>query len=68
MSSYVPRAKSRRNTIKNGHGTAYIAIPPQWTYPDQITVNGTDYHSANTSALEDFDTNGKYVDLTDLGF
>ena len=48
MSSYVLRAKSRRNIIKNGHATAYIAIPPRRRYPDQIAVNGTDYHSANT--------------------
>lgn len=58
----------RGETIRGGrtsflHGTAYIGAPPRWRYPDQITVNGTEYHSPNTSMLRYESADGQVLDL-----
>ena len=61
------RPKSRRGIIRGQKGNAYIGPPPQSRYPDVITVNGTDYRSTNTSALNYQSANGQLLDFAALG-
>lgn len=63
-----PRDKSRRDIIRGHKGNAYAGPPPQSRYPDIITINGTDYHSTNTSALNYQSADGQPLDTADLGF
>ena len=43
------RPSKMKRTLSTLKGTAYIGPPPRWRFPDWITVNGTRYHSLNTS-------------------
>ena len=62
------RRKIRRDIIRGQKGNAYVGPPPRSRYPDIITINGTDYHSTNTSALNYQSANGQSLDTADLGF
>ena len=46
------RRKRRRGIVSEEKGTVYATAPRSWVYPNSITVNGTEYTSGNTSALE----------------
>lgn len=59
--------KVKRGVIAGAKGTAFIGAPRYSRYPDQITVKGVDYRSADTSALEYKDTNGNVLDLSTIG-
>ena len=51
--SGVPGARKRkRGIISAAKGTVYAVAPTRWVYPSSITVNGTEYTSGNTSALD----------------
>lgn len=57
----------KRRSMNPNEATAYLAAPAWWRYPDVITINGTDYLSGNTSALDYHDVDGHVVNLTSLG-
>ncbi|KAG7005808.1 hypothetical protein G7Y79_00017g041900 [Physcia stellaris] len=57
----------RRRSMNPNEATAYLAPPAWWRYPDVITINGTDYLSSNTSALDYHDIDGHVVDLASIG-
>ncbi|KAL8734030.1 MAG: hypothetical protein Q9166_001791 [cf. Caloplaca sp. 2 TL-2023] len=61
-------SRSRRDVVRGLQGTAYIGPPPRSRYPDLITVNGTEYRSTNTSALNFQDSDGQFLDTSTLGF
>ena len=45
-------------------GTAYAGPPPNWVFPDVITINSTDdYSSPNTSALSYRSNDGRVLDF-----
>ena len=57
----VPGAKTKRNIRSPLKGTAYIGQPPRWRYPSVVSVNGTEYRSSNTSALDYRDSEGRLL-------
>lgn len=58
----------RREIINGQRGIAYIGPPPHSRYPDLIFVNGTEYRSINTSALEFQSKDGRFLDALSLDF
>lgn len=60
--------KSKRDIFGVQKGDAYIGPPPRGRFPDIITVNGTNYRSTNTSALDYRNADGELLDISDLGF
>ena len=58
--------KSRRGIIAGHRGTVYSGPPRWWKYPDLVTVNGTDYHSMNTSELNYSSADGLVLNAAEL--
>ena len=60
-------SKFRRGIIRGESGTVYIGPPPRGRYPDLAVVNGVEYRSINTSALDFRDANGQLLNISTLG-
>ncbi|KAL8916492.1 MAG: hypothetical protein Q9172_006282 [Xanthocarpia lactea] len=61
-------SKFRRGIIRGESGTVYIGPPPRGRYPDLAVVNGVEYRSTNTSALDFRDADGQLLDISTLRF
>lgn len=48
----VPGLKARRGIVSGRGGYGYIGRPPRWRFPDSVLMDGMEYNSLNTSALE----------------
>ncbi|KAL8680001.1 MAG: hypothetical protein Q9186_003767 [Xanthomendoza sp. 1 TL-2023] len=60
--------KSRRSILRGQQGIAYIGPPPRGRFPDVVTVNGTEYHSTNTSSFEFRGADGQLLDTSNWLF